>query len=482
MKKLFYILTVFAGFAGASLQAQTVSPDGIAYSDLQVEKQGSQVTMSTVANLNNLQLKSQNMVILTPLLQSADKAHVIRFNPFVITGRARMKAIDREIGFGNNPFEQEPVVVFRHKKNQVESIPVTLTTPYESWMRNASLIMEANTTGCASCDVASNITPLSSRILPPLVTPTYELSYVVPPAEPVKQRSETHSAYLNFEVGKSVLLHDFKNNAAELSSVNKIVNEVRNDKNLKFTEFNITGYASPEGGYDYNMKLSENRAKAFATYMKDKENLPASLLKVNWEGEDWIGLRHAIKESNLADRDKILEVLNISDINKRKAQLRALNGGRTYRMLLDDYYPSLRRIDYTLAYIARPFDVNEAKQVIKTKPQYLSLNEMFLVANTYPKESPEFKEVFDIAVRLYPTDPVAQQNTAALEIERGATDAGIKRLEAINTPEAWNNLGVAYAKKKEYQQALEYFTKASNAGVEAATQNKNALSQWLDEQ
>ena len=230
------------------------------------------------------------------------------------------------------------------------------------------------------------------------------------------------------------------------------------------------------------MKLSENRAKAFATYMKDKENLPASLLKVNWEGEDWIGLRHAIKESNLADRDKILEILNISDINKRKAQLRALNGGRTYRMLLDDYYPSLRRIDYTLAYIARPFDVNEAKQVIKTKPQYLSLNEMFLVANTYPKESPEFKEVFDIAVRLYPTDPVAQQNTAALEIERGATDAGIKRLEAINTPEAWNNLGVAYAKKKEYQQALEYFTKASNAGVEAATQNKNALSQWLDEQ
>ena len=71
------------------------------------------------------------------------------------------------------------------------------------------------------------------------VAPTYELSYVTPPAEPVKQRSETHSAYLNFEVGKSVLLHDFKNNAAELKSVNKIVNEVRNDKNLKFTEFNM---------------------------------------------------------------------------------------------------------------------------------------------------------------------------------------------------------------------------------------------------
>ena len=150
------------------------------------------------------------------------------------------------------------------------------------------------------------------------------------------------------------------------------------------------------------MKLSENRAKAFAAYMKDKEDMPASLMKVNWEGEDWIGLRQAVKASNLSNRDEILKVLEVSDINKRKAQLKALNGGKTYRMLLDDYYPALRRIDYTLAYIARPFDVNEAKQVIKTKPQYLSLNEMFLVANTYPKESAEFKEVFDIAVRLYP--------------------------------------------------------------------------------
>ena len=37
---------------------------------------------------------------------------------------------------------------------------------------------------------------------------------------------------------------------------------------------------------------------------------------------------------------------------------------------------------------------------------------MFLVANSYDKGSDQFK-VFDIAVRLYPTDPIAQLNTAA---------------------------------------------------------------------
>ena len=102
--------------------------------------------------------------------------------------------------------------------------------------------------------------------------------------------------------------------------------------------------------------------------MPCKRLMDPSLMKVNWMGEDWIGLRQEVTKSDLANKKEILEILDIQDINKRKAKLHALNGGRTYKILLDKYYPPLRRIDYTLAYIARPFDVNEAKQVIKTKP------------------------------------------------------------------------------------------------------------------
>ena len=40
MKKLFYIATVLLCSAYGSMQAQVVSPDGIAYSDLQVKKRG----------------------------------------------------------------------------------------------------------------------------------------------------------------------------------------------------------------------------------------------------------------------------------------------------------------------------------------------------------------------------------------------------------------------------------------------------------
>lgn len=482
MRRLLNIFTVLLFLGCVGLQAQNATPGAITFENVSAQKKGNQLMMNLTTNLSNLHIKSQEMIILTPVLQSADKSQSYRFSPVVITGRSRMKALNRELGFDSYQFAQEPGLILRYSKNGPQTIPMDLSVPYADWMRNASFMVDENTTGCASCEISNNMYGLMSRVLPPLAPPYYALSYVTPPAEPVKQRSETHSAFLNFQVGKSVLLRDFMDNASVLNEVNKIVTEVRNDKNLKFTDLKVTGYASPEGGFDFNMKLSESRAKAFVGYMKDKEGIDPKMIQVNWKGEDWGGLRQAVEKSSLSDKNAILDVLNISDINQRKAKLRALNGGKTYKILLDQYYPSLRRIDYTLAYIARPFDVNEAKQVIKMKPQYLSLNEMFLVANSYPKGSPEFKEVFDIAVRLYPTDPIAQLNTAAFEIETGAYDAAISRLQNINMPEAWNNLGVAYAMKKEYKTAMQYFTQAAKAGVKNAVQNGNELGAWMAEQ
>lgn len=482
MRRLLNIFTVLLFLGCISLQAQKAMRGAISFENVNAKKSGDQVLMNFTTNLTNLRMKSQEMIMLTPVLQSADKSQSYQFSPIVITGRARMKALNRELGFNSYEFPQTPGLIIHQTKKGPEFIPVELSVPYAGWMRNATLLVDENTTGCASCEVSTDMYGLMNRVLPPLAPPYYALSYVTPPVEPVKQRSETYSAYLNFEVGKSVLLRDFKNNAAVLDEVNKVVSEVRKDKNLNFTDLKVTGYASPEGGFDYNMKLSESRAKAFVAYMKDKEGINPSMIKVDWKGEDWAGLRQEVTKSNLSNKKEILDAIDIADVDKRKAKIRALNGGSTYKTLLDTYYPPLRRIDYTLTYIARPFDVNEAKQVIKMKPQYLSLNEMFLVANSYPKGSPEFKEVFDIAVRLYPTDPIAQLNTAALEIETGAYDAAISRLQNINMPDAWNNLGVAYAMKKEYKTAMQYFTQAAQAGVQNAVQNGNELATWLAEQ
>lgn len=43
---------------------------------------------------------------------------------------------------------------------------------------------------------------------------------------------------------------------------------------------------------------------------------------------------------------------------------------------------------------------------------------MYLVANSYPKGGDDFIKVFDIAVRMYPDDEVANLNAAAVALSK----------------------------------------------------------------
>ncbi|MCD8186724.1 MAG: OmpA family protein [Rikenellaceae bacterium] len=319
-----------------------------------------------------------------------------------------------------------------------------------------------------------------SPILPPVVRPSYQVAYVEPPTEEVKQRSETYEARLNFRVNRYDIERDYMNNAAVLAEVDQIIREVHQDENLTVNQFKVTGYASPEGASAHNMTLSENRAKSFVKYVQDQHAIPQQVVQINWKGDDWEGLRRIMEESEFSSKNQVLGILDgTSDAQQRKNQLRNL--GSAYRTLLDDYYPYLRRNEYTIGYIARPFSVEEARALVKTKPQQLSLNEMYLVANTYPKNSAEFKEVFDIAARLYPNDPYANLNSAALDIENGAYDTALDRAQKVDLPESWNNIGLIYIQKGDYTQAAQYLRRAAEAGLPIARENLNQLNTWLED-
>ena len=67
--------------------------------------------------------------------------------------------------------------------------------------------------------------------------------------------------------------------------------------------------------------------------------------------------------------------------------------------------------------------MEEAKQIMKTRPQLLSLNELFMVAQTYEVGSMEFNEVMELAVRMYPEDETANLNAAIIRLNNGDADA-----------------------------------------------------------
>lgn len=478
-KTLYQFILLFAGSV-MTVSAQTSYLKDIQFQKLESYKQNNELHIHFDMNITNVDLDNQHQIILTPVILSGDNTHSIELAPVVISGHTRDKVLRREQRIHKGDSLLNNGLYSTRIKGKEQLVPVYYTISYAQWMRDAELVLNENIRGCANCGSEGERKTIYKSLLPPLHNPAYEIQYVLPEVEPVKQRSETFSAYLNYRVNQSELLRNFGNNATVLADVDKIINEIKNDENLNIQTFTVTGFASPEGDYNKNMNLSKNRAQSFLNYLVATYQLDDSNIKVDWKGEDWEGLRKKVSESSIPDKNRVIEIIdNYDDISQRKQQLSSLNGGATYKFLLNEYYPSLRRNEYSIAYVARPFDLEEAKNIVKTKPQYLSLNEMFLVATSYPKESAEFKDVFDVAVRLFPSDPIANMNAAALEIESGNLDKAIERLKSIEHPEAINNLGVAWAKKGDYEQAAACFKRAAEKGNHTAILNGEQLDLFL---
>ncbi|HHU27520.1 MAG TPA: DUF3868 domain-containing protein [Bacteroidales bacterium] len=462
--------------------AQVNYMEQVAIENQTVLKEGAITTVSLDFILDDLEIDKNDLLVITPVIVSTDNE--VALEAVAVKGKLRHKVLERPFEWkGKTRLEMPAGNQLVRENGTAQSLRYATSLPFAEWQRDARLILRGEVIGCADCSEAQPDKLLSQKILPDRFIPTYRVSYIVPEAEPVKQRSETYSAHLNYRVGRHDLLPDFQDNAAELAKVANIIQELKGDPDLTITNFTISGYASPEGNYQKNMQLSQRRAETFALYMEKEYGYSHDQFKVQWFGEDWNGLRKAVVASSLTNKDAIVEIIDkVTDHDARDARLIALDNRQTYNMLLNDFYPPLRRNDYEVSFVSRPFNVDEAKEVIKTRPKLLSLNEMFLVAQTYEPASKAFKEVFDIAARLYPDEPIAILNSAAADIEGGNNQAAIDRLSRIeNDPRAWNNLGVAHARMDELTKAKDFFTRAAANGDEDAKHNLEQLEKAMSD-
>jgi tetratricopeptide (TPR) repeat protein len=240
----------------------------------------------------------------------------------------------------------------------------------------------------------------------------------------------------------------------------------------------LHGYASPEGTYANNTRLAKGRSEALKSYIMNEYGMPADLFTVEYTPEDWAGLRAYVEKNPVAHKEQVLELIdsNIDNLDVKESRIKALDG-QMYKELLRDIYPALRHTDYMVHYTVRAYNIDEAKELLKTRPQLLSLEEMYLVAQTYEEGSEEFNEVFDIAVRMYPADPIANINAAAMELKRGNIDQAVRYLERSDksSAAAQNNQGVYHLLKGELSQAEACFNKAKSLGAEQANANLEEL-------
>mgnify|MGYP002930003423 FL=1 len=362
-----------------------------------------------------------------------------------------------------------------------------LALPYEAWMSSAKLTLQRIDCGCGKSSV-TDVRLLAGKVSleEVIVIERYRiephLAYIRPEAEAVKSRAEQGESFLDFAVGKTSVNPEFGRNAAELEKIRRMIDLVQDDKDLTIKRIVIVGYASPEGSLAMNERLSEGRAKALRDYLQSRyPAIPGSLYSIRFGGENWDDLVKAVQTSDMPDKQAVLDIIDrYSIIGGREAKLMALKGGTPWRYMLREMFPSLRKVTVTVDYDVRNFDAEEAKAVVKTRPQNLSLNELYLVANTYEPGSEDFNSLFETAVRLYPESVTATVNAAVAALERRDFVGAERYLRSVKSPDripecdnAWGLL--LMLRDQDYDRAAPYFEAARAAGLKAAQQNLDEI-------
>ena len=450
---------------------------------------GDLTDLDFMINFDGVMLDPNEEFVITPYLVKGE--NMLWLEPVVIVGERRYKELERGGELNANPsglMPYETVVQSRRyvremrreaRKNGMQWAPDSPNTvmysasfPYESWMDGAEIKLDHV---YSRRSVIAEYPTLVGTLYNPMPP---QVMFLVPEVEVVKARSETMTARIVFQVSKTTIDMNIFDNAAELENIYRFTGRLAGDDKVKVTGIRMTGYASPEGSYDFNAKLSLGRVNTIRDLVQKRfPGIAKSLYTVGNVPEDWDSVRHWVAASDIRYRDEVLAIIDNYAPDARDAKIRALDKGATYNMLLHDVYPGLRRTDYTIDYTVLPFTVEEGKKVIRTNPQYLSLNELYQIALSYPQDSPEYEEVFMIALRYYPDDPVANNNMAAIALRKNDLKEAHKYLDRLGDfAGAHNNIGVLKALEGDYRAAEAHFRKAIEHGSKEAKFNLENLT------
>lgn len=463
MKKLLYILFCLLPVSGG--KAQTIYKNQIRVDNESITRSDNNrltIRMDLILQ-DNLKMSSNNAATLTPYLEAEGRTKVLP--AIVVYGRKRELINQRNAQTPENTY-----TIIRRKRHETQKIDYLVQFPYEAWMRQADLKLNVDMCGCYNIveeSIGETITKLNIDLLK--LNPA--IAYITPKAEGVKHRAVEGTAYLDFPVNKIIIYPEYRRNSVELAKIRASIDTIRNDKNTQLTGIKIHGYASPEGSYANNTRLAKGRTQALVDYVTSYYNFDHSLIASEYTPEDWEGFRKFVEASTMNKKEEIFGIMDDPKMNidMKERNIARLIGQQDYQQyLLKECYPALRHSDYTVNYTVRGFNLEESKEIIKTRPQQLSLQEIYLVAQSYEPGSEGFNHAFQVAAVMFPDDPTANLNAAAMEIRKGGDLTSAKKYLAKadrNVAETINNLGVVALIEGELEIAKKYFEEAKAAGL-----------------
>ena len=463
MKAIYNIILSLA--IAMPLQAQSLHESqtacGMGVTDASMKRNGSLMTVNMDMALEAFNLDGNRAAVFAPVIVNG--TDTLSLQPVGLYSRTRWYQYLRA---GEKPLGGEAETSIRWSERP-DALNYSQSVPYAEWMNGSQLYLRRCDYGCCRTLLSEQMEPLTGyRELK--YVPVFH--YVRPVAETEKSRELVGKAYIDFPVNRTELYPDYRKNPVELAKIIATIDSVRNDKDVTVKHITIKGWASPESPWENNTRLAKGRTATLKQYVQNLYKFPEGFIQTDYYPEDWFGLRDFVATSGLEHKNEILALIDDTTIDPDpKEALIKSRYPAEYKFLLQTVYPGLRHSDYTIEYTIRQFtDLDEIREMLRTAPQKLSLNEMFLLAQSLEPGSEEYNEVFETAVRMYPNDEVANLNAANAAMQRNDF-AGAERYlsKAGKTAEVTYAKGVLAALKGDYAAAAQLFSQVENKLPEA---------------
>lgn len=453
----FVLFAVFLLLVTA-IGAQEIRSGQVAIKDLSVARNKEQLFVSMEVDLTDVQLKSNHEIVLTPALVTMDQS--LAMPSVVVAGR------NRYYHYIRNVEQLEGRDLYRVGKSG--EIHYQASVPYAKWMETAELILRQDSCGCQDLLIANEDLLTTLDFKPRVFAPAFV--YIQPEVEAVKVRELKGQAYIDFPVNRTEIYPEYRKNPVELKKIIATIDEVKNNSDTRITSITIKGYASPEGPYKNNVRLAKGRTETLKNYVQGLYHFPQGTITTSFEPEDWEGLRDYVVSSDMAHKQEILDLIDSNREPDNKDWKIKSTYPQEYAFLLKEIYPGLRHSDYVVEYVVRAYtDVEEAKRVLATAPANLSLQELYMIANSYPQGSEEYNEVFETTVRLFPADEVANLNAANVAMARKDLVSAKKYLQkAGKGAQAVYARGVCAGLEGNYEEARTLLNLAKESGIKEA--------------
>lgn len=245
------------------------------------------------------------------------------------------------------------------------------------------------------------------------------------------------------------------------------LDEIASDPRYTVTGTRVVAYASPEGGQQYNAKLSDKRAEsAKKAWDKVTGGMKTDDIQVKSMGQDWDGFKEAVQNSNIEDKELILRVLSMySDPAVRESEIR--NMSKVYTEINKNVFPELRRARFIADVNYKNFSDDELKELADKAVDVLDEEGLLRVASI-TSSADRKAELYKMAVSKFGSDR-AQFNLAVLSLNAGKPDQAASLLKKVSKVDGDvnNALGVCELQKGNLDAAADFFRKAGTTEAKA---------------